>query len=147
MTPECALGQGVFELTGSKVLVADDDAVYRSWLILHLEQAGYAVISAADGVEALSQVQVERPDLILLDAMMPRMDGFEVLKRLKAEPATAGIPVVMLMAMPALAMEYAPIYGPGEWFVSDALAGMVIKPLLKDPALLIQALAELPQLG
>lgn len=134
-------------MNGSKLLIADDDADYRARLRHHLEPAGYEVMTAADGLEALSQVQAERPDLVLLDALMPRMDGFDVLARLKSDPATAAIPVVMFTGMPAEAREYTAVSGPGEFYVSDMIALVVIKPLLKDPALLIQALAELPQLG
>lgn len=130
-------------MNGSRLLIADDDADYRAWLSHHLEQAGYEVMTAADGLEALSQVQVERPDLVLLDALMPRMDGFDVLARLKSDPATAAIPVVMFTGMPAEAREYTAVYGPGEFYVSDTIALVVIKPLLKDPAVLIRAIAEL----
>ena len=69
-----------------KILVVDDK----------LRGAGYTVISAKDGVEALEKARVERPDLILLDIMMPRLDGFETLEALKKDPDTQGIPVFML---------------------------------------------------
>ena len=59
---------------------------------------GYRVITAGDGVEGLRQVAGEAPDLVLLDVMMPRMDGLEVVRRLKADAATAGIPVILLSA-------------------------------------------------
>jgi CheY-like chemotaxis protein len=125
------------------VLLADDEETFRSWLRPSLEQAGYDVVTAADGLEALSQVRAEQPDLILLDVMMPRMDGFEVLTRLKSDPNTAAIPVVLLIGMPAEARAYTPIYGPGEFYCSDNHALVVIKPLLKDPAELIRLLVDL----
>jgi two-component system alkaline phosphatase synthesis response regulator PhoP/two-component system response regulator VicR len=80
------------------VLVVDDDPQIVRVVEINLTQEGHAVRTAADGEEALAAVAQERPDLIILDVMMPRMDGFETLKRLKADPALAEIPVIMLTA-------------------------------------------------
>jgi len=63
-----------------------------------LKKEGYSVLLAVDGLEALDKVALERPDLIILDLMLPRMDGYEVLKRLKGDPRTADIPVIVLTA-------------------------------------------------
>src|SRR5256714_10467656 len=65
---------------------------------VNLARAGYQVVPAVDGREALQKVESEKPDLVVLDVMMPFMDGFEVLRNLKANPATAEIPVIMLTA-------------------------------------------------
>jgi two-component system alkaline phosphatase synthesis response regulator PhoP/two-component system response regulator VicR len=78
--------------------VVDDDPKIVRVVEINLTREGYRVRTAADGEEALAAVAQERPDLVLLDVMMPRMDGFETLKRLKADPASADIPVVMLTA-------------------------------------------------
>lgn len=80
------------------VLIADDDALLRSLVEFKLKAKGYAVAQAADGDEALGLIARERPGLVVLDAMMPGPDGFEVLRRMKADPDLAGIPVVMLTA-------------------------------------------------
>lgn len=80
------------------VLVVDDDPNIVRIVEINLTQEGYAVHSASNGEEALECIARERPDLVVMDVTMPRMDGFEALKRLKADPATAGIPVVMLTA-------------------------------------------------
>ena len=80
------------------VVVADDDALLRSLVEFKLKSRGYRVITAGDGDEALSTITRERPDLVVLDAMMPGADGFEVLRRMKAEAALSAIPVVMLTA-------------------------------------------------
>jgi DNA-binding response OmpR family regulator len=80
------------------VVVADDDALLRSLVEFKLKARGYRVITAGDGDEALSTITRERPDLVVLDAMMPGADGFEVLRRMKAEAALSAIPVVMLTA-------------------------------------------------
>lgn len=78
------------------VLVADDDADIRNLIAGLLRQAGYTVSEAADGVEALEQVERARPNLALLDVRMPRLDGVEVLTLLRADPETANMPVVMM---------------------------------------------------
>ncbi len=81
-----------------KILVVDDERHIVRLVQVNLEKVGYQVVTAYDGVEALEQVTKERPDMIILDVMMPRMDGFEVLKKLQADPQTRDIPVIMLTA-------------------------------------------------
>jgi len=81
-----------------KILVVDDERHIVRLVQVNLERQGYQVVSAFDGREALKKVESERPDLIVLDVMMPHMDGFEVLKRLKSDDKTKDIPVVMLTA-------------------------------------------------
>ncbi len=82
----------------SCILVADDDPLIIRLLEHRLRHRGYDVISAPDGETALDLAIREKPDLILLDGMMPGLDGFEVLRRLKENPETIEIPVVMLTA-------------------------------------------------
>ncbi|HEV8662822.1 MAG TPA: response regulator [Candidatus Methylomirabilis sp.] len=79
-----------------KILVVDDEVHILKIIDYKLRTAGYTVIAAADGVEGLEKARTEQPDLILLDVMMPRMDGFQALEALKRDPATQGIPVFML---------------------------------------------------
>jgi DNA-binding response OmpR family regulator len=81
-----------------KILVAEDEPVARDFLDYILQQEGYTPILAADGDMALIQARDEHPDLILLDVMMPYVDGFEVLRRLKEAPDLKHIPVIMLTA-------------------------------------------------
>jgi len=81
-----------------KILVVDDERHIVRLVEVNLSRAGYDVATAYDGVEALEKVEAEEPDMIVLDVMMPRMDGFEVLKRLQADPNTQDIPVIMLTA-------------------------------------------------
>ena len=83
---------------GKKILVVDDEKHIVRLVQVNLERAGYEVVTAYDGEEALQKVKQERPDLIVLDVMMPKMDGFEVMKHLKADPTTRDIPVIMLTA-------------------------------------------------
>jgi DNA-binding response OmpR family regulator len=79
-----------------RVLLAEDDRVLRRAGEVMLRKHGYHVSVAADGEEALLRAQEDKPDLILLDVIMPKMLGFEVLRLLKASAETSGIPVVML---------------------------------------------------
>jgi DNA-binding response OmpR family regulator len=82
----------------SSILVVDDDPLIRTLVEHKLRLRGFEVVSAESGEDGLKQVAVKRPDLIVLDAMMPELDGFEVLRRLKQDAATATIPVIMLTA-------------------------------------------------
>lgn len=81
-----------------KILAVDDQKNIVKLIQVNLEKAGYDVVCAYDGIEALDKVYTERPDLIVLDVMMPRKDGFVTLKELKQNPATKDIPVIMLTA-------------------------------------------------
>lgn len=81
-----------------KILVVDDERHIVRLVQVTLERAGYEVAVAYDGRECLQNVTKEKPDLIVLDVMMPHMDGFEVLQNLKASTETDSIPVVMLTA-------------------------------------------------
>ena len=82
-----------------KILIVDDQPLNIEYLEQELEDLNYLTISAANGVEAIERVRDELPDMILLDIMMPVMDGFAALKHLKAEPAWRDIPVVIISAM------------------------------------------------
>lgn len=83
----------------SQVLVVDDNQQNLELLVAYLDELGCKVCTAGDGVEALEAVAAEKPDLILLDVMMPRMSGFEVCRKLKADPKTRDIPVLMVTAL------------------------------------------------
>ena len=83
----------------SKILVVDDNLANVKMLRDRLRATGYEVVEAYDGEEALEKVEGEAPDLILLDVMMPKMDGFEVCRRLKDDERTILIPVVMVTAL------------------------------------------------
>jgi two-component system alkaline phosphatase synthesis response regulator PhoP/two-component system response regulator VicR len=81
-----------------KVLVCDDERHIVRLIQVNLERQGYTVVTAYDGKEGLEKIRAEKPDLVVLDVMMPYMDGFEVLKTLRREPATESLPVIMLTA-------------------------------------------------
>lgn len=81
------------------ILIVDDTPNNLALLSEALDEAGYMVLVALDGASALSRLQKRRPDLILLDAMMPGMDGFETCRQIKAQPDTADIPVLFMTAL------------------------------------------------
>jgi len=89
-------------MSAARILVVDDEADINTILSVTLRRAGYEVISAADGLEAVEVVQRHAPDLILLDVMMPRADGLEALRRIREHPPAAHTPVIMLTAKGAL---------------------------------------------
>jgi diguanylate cyclase (GGDEF)-like protein len=81
-----------------RVLVADDDADIARFIEVNLRNHGFDVHLASDGVEALTLAEQLRPDLVLVDVMMPRMDGFEVVDRLRSDPRTSNVSIIMLTA-------------------------------------------------
>lgn len=81
-----------------KILVVDDDEHILRSLSQYLELEDFNVVSASSGPEALKLFEQEKPDLLVLDVMMPGMDGFQVLEALRGNPETAGVPVLMLTA-------------------------------------------------
>ena len=81
-----------------RVLVVDDDDVIRQLITVNLELEGFEVATAVDGQDCLDKVKHVAPDVITLDIMMPRLDGWEAAGRLRADPETAGIKVVLLSA-------------------------------------------------
>jgi len=87
------------EKTQPTILIVDDNPHNLELLHAYLEEIDCTIQTAEDGVEALEAVAKYSPDLLLLDIMMPKMSGFEVCKRLKNDPATADIPVLMVTAL------------------------------------------------
>jgi CheY-like chemotaxis protein len=80
------------------VLVADDNADILGLVTAVLERSGYEVVTVSDGAQALASVDKRKPDLAVLDITMPEIDGLEVLRRLRADTRTSGLPVVLLSA-------------------------------------------------
>ena len=78
----------------AKILLAEDNAINRYLATFLLEKAGFTIVHAQNGVEALRLALVENPDLILMDIQMPEMDGYEATRRIHAEPNLANIPIV-----------------------------------------------------
>ena len=85
-------------MSPTSLLLVDDHASIRALLSTALIRAGFVVVTAADGDEALRSAARSAPSIILLDLMMPRLDGWETIHRLKANPATSGVPVIAITA-------------------------------------------------
>jgi CheY-like chemotaxis protein len=113
------------------VLVIDDGAEARDLYCAYLEFHGFSAQTAEDGLSGIAAAVALRPDAIVLDFSMPRMDGAEVLRRLKADPRTSGIPVVMVTAVPELV----------DVEARDACGAFLEKPC--EPDRLMQALDDL----
>jgi putative two-component system response regulator len=90
---------GATGVQSATILVVDDESSNRKLLGMMLRAEGHIALDAADGEDALEKARTQAPDLVLLDIMMPGMDGYEVARRLKADPATASVPIVMVTAL------------------------------------------------
>ncbi|CAA9563467.1 MAG: hypothetical protein AVDCRST_MAG33-1868 [uncultured Thermomicrobiales bacterium] len=82
----------------SQILVVDDEPAIREFVQSFLEDEGYSVSTGRDGAEALRRIEAQRPDLVLMDMMMPGLDGREVVRRLHEHPVHSAIPVILMSA-------------------------------------------------
>ncbi|MBI3948332.1 MAG: response regulator [Armatimonadetes bacterium] len=119
-----------------KILVADDQPAILRLVEVILKNEGWEVITAADGREALEKALAEKPDLVLLDIMMPIMDGIEALRQLGSHRETRRIPVVMLTAK----SDYATVTGARESGVRE----YIVKPV--DPKRLVATVRKVLRL-
>src|SRR5215475_9550789 len=100
----------------ASVLVADDDPEILTLLSMRLRQRGYEVFEAIDGEKALEEAREQKPDLVILDVMMPQKNGWEVARELKQDPTTKGIGIVVLTAIGEKMNEItSPLYGADEY--------------------------------
>lgn len=97
--PEPAIPFDELDFSASRILLIDDNEQNLELLLAYLEDLGATLATATDGVEAIEAIDRQAPDLILLDVMMPRMSGFQVCAKIKGDPATRDIPVVMVTAL------------------------------------------------
>ena len=118
-----------------KILVVDDDAELVELISFNLKHAGYSIGTASNGVEAIKKARSLEPDLIVLDVMMPELDGFAVCEILRRDSTTAFIPILMLTA---LSSELGRLAGLGS-----GASDFVTKPF--SPRLLVQRIEELLQ--
>ncbi len=99
MTPrQGGYKDGPDNMDKKKILIVDDEEDLVATVSFRLEANGYKVVTAFNGIDALAKVKAEKPDLILLDVMMPELDGFETAARLKSDSKTLAIPIIMLTA-------------------------------------------------
>jgi len=115
----------------ARVLVVDDIAINVKLLEAKLSSEYFDVLSASSGSAALEIADAELPDVILLDVMMPRMDGFEVCRRLKANPRTADLPVVMVTALSDAANRLRGLEAGADDFLTKPVSFAKIGELLK----------------
>ncbi|OGN97277.1 MAG: hypothetical protein A2Y89_06890 [Chloroflexi bacterium RBG_13_51_18] len=83
---------------GKKILIIEDDPATQRLVDYSLKQEGYQIITASNGLEGIRKALGEAPDLIILDVMLPGMDGFEICYRLRSDPSTAKMPILMFSA-------------------------------------------------
>ena len=124
---------------GTTVLVVDDEAANREWLRNILERAGFAVILAGGGREAIVLAKWRRPDLVLLDLMMPDVNGFDVVKALRADPVTQRTPIMILTARHLTQADKRLLNGHVSTILSrgsDSAADLLdhLRQLVKEPA-------------
>lgn len=81
-----------------RILACDDESFITRSISMKLAKAGYEVVTAADGQQALDLIRTSSPDLLITDCQMPRMNGLELCRQLRADPATANLPVILLTA-------------------------------------------------
>ena len=93
-------GANLHRMGGSRgrVLVVDDSDVIRQLICMNLELEGFEVVTAVDGQDALDKVHVVEPDVMTIDVKMPRLDGFDTVERLRADPRTCGLKIAMVTA-------------------------------------------------
>lgn len=96
--PKCTKSLTLEVILSWSVLVVDDEPMARTLLRLMLVRAGFEVSEAENGFDALDKVKVNKPDVMILDVMMPGMDGFSVCRALRKEAETEGMPIIMLSA-------------------------------------------------
>jgi CheY-like chemotaxis protein len=99
-----------------RILVADDEAFMHRLLLYHLSRAGYEVITAATGSEAVSRAASDQPQLVVMDVMMRGLDGLEALKELKQSEATREIPVILMTASAQITRQQAEACGAAAFF-------------------------------
>ena len=117
--------------TGKTILVADDNAAFVEFVRLILEEEGARVVSARDGEEAVRAAKEERPDAILLDLLMPRLDGLSALVRLKSDEATRHVPVILVSGMPGGEAErLARAYGAADFLAKPFKAADAAKRIV-----------------
>ena len=80
----------------TKILIIEDDKFLRELIVMKLKKESYDVLDAVDGEEGIKKIREEKPDIILLDLILPGIDGFEVLSQIKSDPTVSSIPVIIL---------------------------------------------------
>ncbi len=117
----------------SLILVVDDEDMTRKLLRLMLERDGFVIVEAEDGQHALEVIAQQPPDMVILDVMMPNMDGFATCQKIRSRPETAHLPIILLSARTQAEAVYAGLQAGANRYIT--------KPISKPE--LLQAIAEL----
>lgn len=117
--------------TGKTVLIADDSAVALTLLSRRLTAAGLQVLAASDGIEAAQRAYSDHPDLIILDITMPRMNGYQVCRLLKRDPAVAHIPVIILSAADSRGTEFWSLWTGADAFMNKGANPIELMPTIE----------------
>lgn len=114
-----------------KVLIVDDDLVLRQLYTDRLQTEGYKILTASNGEEGLEAVKNEKPDVIILDIMMPKMNGIDVLKNLRSQSETKDIPVIVLTALLQQIKQIEEVLGPKDSYLmkSEMVPADVVKKI------------------
>ncbi len=117
---------------GKKVLIVDDDTDHINIVKTILEKNGFRVVASTNGRDGLAKLETERPDMVILDIMIPGVDGIEICRTIKSNPATAGIPVLMMSSMPEnIRMKFGILELPGDGFVQKPIVpSEIIKEII-----------------
>lgn len=118
----------------AKVLIADDDMTLHEMYAERLRAEGFVIVSAYDGEEAIEKAYKEKPDILVLDIMMPKVNGIDVMKKLREDEQTKGIPVILLTALAQEINKIKSMMGPKDQYLvkSDIMPGQVIAAIRKS---------------
>jgi len=120
-----------------KILVVDDNKITTKLMRRYLEANGFTAIEAYDGIECLEQVRAHHPDLVIMDIMMPRMDGLSAVRALKADPASSSVPVAIVTALNDIETQSKAV----EAGADDFLTKPIEEQLIVSKARMMSALA------
>ena len=109
-------------MKGNKILVVDDDQDFSQLLAVDLKRSGYQVDLASDGEEGLEKIKTEKPDLVVLDIKMPKMDGFTLVRRLKKDSETKAIPLIVFTSYEPM-KDMFELEGVSDYFIKSVNMG------------------------
>ena len=116
---------------GQKILLVDDDRDFSQLLEFDLKKKGYQVVLACNGEEGLEKVQAEKPNLIVLEIKMPKMDGYTFVRRLKKDPGTKDIPLIVLTSYEPM-KDMFQLEGVTDYFVKSVNVENLLKTIEKN---------------
>jgi two-component system, OmpR family, alkaline phosphatase synthesis response regulator PhoP len=128
-----------------KILVVEDQTELLELLRLHFKEEGFAIATATNGVDAIRKARSLAPDLIVLDVMLPELDGFAVCEILRREPATASVPIIMVTGLPGQLTRCAGIESGATDFITKPVSPTRLLARIKEIFQQRSASAEAPK--